>query len=90
MKPGKITSVDHRMSGSPFHLKSYTIAVEALGKPCDFDPQLDSYPRVQMGRLRRMIDAHYAREGGRSGEGSEAQLCIPMQDYRILVRGVEV
>ncbi len=71
----------HRLSGEPFPLKSYTIAVEALGKPHDFDPQIDSYPRVQIGRLRRLIDDHYERHE------TSAQICIPKHDYRIkLVR----
>lgn len=45
-------------------LKSYTVAVEGLGKPSDFDPQIDTYARVMIGRLRRALDSYYARNGG--------------------------
>ncbi len=40
--------------------KAYTVAVEGLGRNSSFDPNIDSYPRVQVGRLRKMIAAYYA------------------------------
>ena len=43
--------------------KAYDIAVEALGRDKGFDVQADSYPRVQAGRLRKMLEAHYAKLG---------------------------
>lgn len=46
--------------GQGEELKAYTVAVEGLGRDPDFDSQSDSYPRVQVGRLRKMLDAHYA------------------------------
>ena len=51
--------VDYKLSGSSTPLKAYTIAVDALGRDENFDTQTDSYPRVQMGRLRRMLDNFY-------------------------------
>ena len=42
-------------------IKGYTIGVDALGKPADFDPATDPSVRVLAGRLRQAIDA-YNRE----------------------------
>lgn len=42
-------------------LKSYTVAVEGLGRDPDFDAQADSYPRVQVMRLRNFLGSFYAR-----------------------------
>jgi Flp pilus assembly protein TadD len=69
--------VSHRLVGNEAPLKAYTIAVEALGRAEDFDPQSDSYPRVQVGRLRHMLDLFYAHEGG------ETRLSIPKGSYEI-------
>lgn len=51
------------LSGEGPALKSYAVAVEGLGKPADFDPQADSYARVQVIRLRRALEGFYAGEG---------------------------
>lgn len=42
-------------------LKSYSVAVDGLGRDADFDAQADSYPRVQVVRLRKLLEAFYAR-----------------------------
>jgi hypothetical protein len=47
--------------GSP--LKEYQIATEVFGRPADFDPQLDSTIRVQVGRLRLKLAEYYSSEG---------------------------
>lgn len=49
--------------GRQHEIKGYTIAVEALGRPDDFDPVSDPIVRVEAGRLRRAIDSYYAGEG---------------------------
>lgn len=46
----------------------FEIAVDALGKSPDFDLASDSYPRVQMSRLRQNLDRYYLRNRPR-GEG---------------------
>jgi Flp pilus assembly protein TadD len=69
--------VSHRLAGNEAPLKAYTIAVEALGRSQDFDPQSDSYPRVQVGRLRQMLELFYGREGG------DTRLSIPKGSYEI-------
>lgn len=45
----------------------YEIAVDGLGKDPDFDLANDSYPRVQMSRLRSNLDSYYAREAPGNG-----------------------
>lgn len=45
------------------HLKEYQIATEVFGRPSDFDPQLDSAVRVQVGRLRQKLQEYYHSEG---------------------------
>lgn len=69
--------VDYKLSGNSVPLKSYTIATDALGRDADFDAQADSYPRVQMGRLRHMLDNFYLRKGG------ENRLAIAPKQYAI-------
>lgn len=47
------------LTGRGARLKSYSIAVEGLGKPPEFDSQTDSYARVQVARLRKALDNFY-------------------------------
>lgn len=55
--------VERTIEGRSGELKGYTIAVEALGRPAEFDPQLDPIVRVEAGRLRRALTQYYAGEG---------------------------
>jgi len=59
--------------------KAYHVAVEGLGKSEDFDVQADSYPRVQAGRLRKMLKAYYANNR------LEQRFTIPMGSYGIAI-----
>ncbi|PHR20474.1 MAG: hypothetical protein COA41_04730 [Sphingopyxis sp.] len=59
--------------------KAYQVAVDGLGRTEDFDVQADSYPRVQVGRLRKMLAAHYAAHGGAT------RLHIPIGHYAVEV-----
>ncbi|QCB55903.1 tetratricopeptide repeat protein [Sphingopyxis sp. PAMC25046] len=52
--------VEHRLRGGRSSPKAYAIATEALGRSEDFDPAVDSYPRVMVGRLRGLLDRYYA------------------------------
>ena len=45
----------------------FEIAVDALGKDENFDLANDSYPRVQISRLRANLDAYYARNKPATG-----------------------
>jgi hypothetical protein len=73
--------VNHALAGNTDPVKSYTIAVEALGRPESFDAQADSYPRVQVGRLRKMIDNYYLRHP------SDTRISIPVGEHRIELHG---
>lgn len=55
--------VEASLEGHGKDLKSYSVAVEGLGKSADFDSQADSYPRVQVGRVRKSLDNFYSCEG---------------------------
>jgi PAS domain S-box-containing protein len=57
--------IEATLLGESAHLKGYTIAVEALGRSGDFDPQQDPIVRVEAARLRRMIQHYYAGPGAK-------------------------
>jgi hypothetical protein len=44
-------------------LKEYTIGVEGLGRPLDFDPKVDPIVRVQIHRLRQKLKEYYEADG---------------------------
>jgi tetratricopeptide (TPR) repeat protein len=58
-------------------IKGYTIAVEGLGRPADFDPQNDPIVRVEARRLRQALRAYY--EG--AGRGDPIVIDIPTGGY---------
>ncbi|PJI84418.1 hypothetical protein BC777_3476 [Yoonia maricola] len=69
------------LSGQGEHLKAYSIGIDVLNKPEDFDPSIDSGVRVEMGRLRTALA---------SFEGSDAAQCdlcveIPTGSYRPII-----
>jgi tetratricopeptide (TPR) repeat protein len=55
--------VDTTLKGEGAALKSYSVAVEGLGRSADFDSQVDTYARVQVARLRKALDVFYASAG---------------------------
>lgn len=72
--------VAETFAGRGDDLKAYGVAVDGLGKDSDFDPQSDSYPRVQVGRLRRMIAEFYAQ----AGDGPDGmRVVIPNGGYKV-------
>ncbi|WP_123906322.1 hypothetical protein [Sphingorhabdus sp. YGSMI21] len=71
--------VDHKLQEDGKPLTAYAVAVDALGRDDSFDTQIDSYPRVQIGRLRRMLDHFYLREK------SANRLHIPYHHYEIIL-----
>ena len=46
------------LSGQADEVKEYNIAVEALGRPADFDQRRDAIVRVEAHRLRKRLDAY--------------------------------
>lgn len=55
--------VETTLAGKGETLKAYTIAVEALRRHDDFDPQTNPIVRVEAGRLRQALTRYYAGEG---------------------------
>lgn len=51
------------LSGKSEHIKGYTIGIEALGKPTNFDPDNDASVRVEAIRLRKELKLFYHEEG---------------------------
>ncbi|HTE23281.1 tetratricopeptide repeat protein [Flavitalea sp.] len=55
--------VTETLEDKTLEIKEYSIAVKALGKPANFNPQLDSLIRIHAGRLRRNLLEYYRVEG---------------------------
>ena len=49
--------------GSADQIKEYNIAVDALGRPADFDQKRDSIVRVEAHRLRKRLREYYETDG---------------------------
>lgn len=49
--------------GQSDQVKEYNIAVEALGRPADFDQKRDSIVRVEAHRLRKRLSEYYEGDG---------------------------
>ena len=71
---------DHRLQGNRTAPKAYAIATEALGRSADFDPAVDSYPRVMVGRLRNLLDRYYSETPWLH------RLRVPQGSYEIVVQ----
>src|SRR5215203_110351 len=55
--------VEKKLFGREDEIKEYTIGVKGLGKPSDFNPQLDASVRIHAGRLRKVLQQYYAGPG---------------------------
>jgi len=55
--------VEMTLMGHSKKLKAYTIAVEALDRGADFDPQVDPIVRVEAVRLRQALARYYSGAG---------------------------
>src|SRR6266478_1941043 len=51
------------LEGQGSQIKEYSIAVEALGRPPDFDQKKDSIVRVEAHRLRKRLRQYYESDG---------------------------
>jgi hypothetical protein len=69
--------VDATLRGGQDRIKGYTIAVEALGRGDDFNPQDDPIVRVEAMRLRRALQRYYA-DGGRD---DAVHIVLPLGSY---------
>jgi hypothetical protein len=64
-------------AGETDAIKEYSIAVEALGRPGDFDPQTDTIVRVTAHALRRRLQDFYRT----AGSDHPIQICLPAGHY---------
>jgi len=71
--------------GSAEQIKEYNIAVDALGRPADFDQKRDSIVRVEAHRLRKRLREYYSAEGAEHA----LHIDIPPGQYapRFLIQG---
>jgi adenylate cyclase len=70
--------VMEEIEGRGVRIKAYGIATEVLGRGAEFDAQLDSIVRVEVGRLRQALERHYLTEGA----GAALMITIPKGQYR--------
>lgn len=71
--------------GSAEQIKEYNIAVEALGRPPDFDQKRDSIVRVEAHRLRKRLREYYESEG----RNHAIQIELPLGAYVPLFHRIE-
>lgn len=72
--------VNETIAGRAATLKSFIVAVDALGRKEDFDSASDSSARVQMGRLRKALENYYIHNTAVDSE------CIYLQPGSYVVR----
>lgn len=53
----------HYFSGSLDGIKGYTIAIDVLGRPSNFDPAIDPIVRIELSRLRTALFQYYEAYG---------------------------
>ncbi len=51
------------LNGRAEHLKEYSIGVDVLGRPPEYEPRVDSSARMLASRLRRKLEDYYRGEG---------------------------
>ena len=69
---------ERHLEGEGDRIKEYSIAIEALGRPSEFDPKRDSIVRVEAHRLRKRLEEFY--EG--PGAGHAIRISVPSGQYR--------
>lgn len=60
------------IQGRESRISAYSVAVDALGKPTDFDPQMDPSVRVLAKRLRDSLARYY-------DEATDYNLCVVLK-----------
>ena len=76
--------VEATLRGAADRIKGYTIAVEALGRADDFDPQADPIVRVEAMRLRRALNRYYDN----GGKHDAVAIDLPLGSYVPMFRRV--
>lgn len=60
--------INETIEGRANNLKSFIVAVDALGRKENFDSASDSSARVQMGRLRKALEVYYTTNASSDGD----------------------
>jgi hypothetical protein len=68
---------EKHFEGATGEIKEYNIAVQALGRPQDFDPQVDTIVRVTAHALRKRLDDYYRT----AGVDHTVRICLPPGGY---------
>ncbi len=68
------------LEGRGDELKEYSIGIDVLDKPAEFDPQTDSAVRVMLGRVRNALELYYATDGA----NDPVHIVIPRGGYQPL------
>jgi hypothetical protein len=68
---------EQHLGGQGQDVKEYNIAVEAFGRPPDFDQSRDSIVRVEAHRLRKRLQEYYSG----AGAGHQIQIVVPAGSY---------
>jgi hypothetical protein len=63
--------------GAIDEIKEYSIAVQVLGRPKDFDPQVDTIVRVTAHALRKRLEEYYRTAGAKH----QVRICLPPGHY---------
>jgi hypothetical protein len=71
---------ERHLDGHADEIKEYSIALEALGRPAEFDPKKDSIVRVEAHRLRKRLEEYYRGPGA----AHAVHIAIPNGQYRPL------
>jgi TolB-like protein len=69
--------VQETLQGRSDQLKEYTIGINVLNKPADFNPQADAIVRIHACRLRRALSSYYSK----SGKGDLLRISVPKGNY---------
>ena len=69
--------VETTLAGESESIKAYTIAIEALDRGDNFDPQTDPIVRVEAGRLRQALTRYY----GEAGRDDPVAIDLPRGTY---------
>ncbi|EIJ34951.1 hypothetical protein [Thiothrix nivea] len=76
--------MEETLAGRGKKITQYGIAIEALGKPTDYNPTDNPAVRVEAGRVRRLLEEYYATEG----RHSKLRITLPVGSYQPVVEWV--
>lgn len=77
--------VDATIRGDEQRLKGYSIGIDVFERGSDFDPSADSIVRVQVGRLRRLLQHYYLTHGA----DNPIRITVPKGAYKALFESLD-